>query len=116
MAKQNNDFRENPEDYLDHHDAFHHITPVKTYYIVFAVLMVLTIITVAVAMFDLGFLNTPVALIIAIIKATIVILYFMHVRHSSKLTAIIVISYFVWLGVLFLFTFTDYMTRHLSEL
>ena len=53
-----------------------------------------------------------VAMAIAVVKATVVILWFMHVIHSPRLTWIVVISSFLWLGVLFVLTFSDYLTRH----
>ena len=57
----------------------HHVVPLKIYFLIFFALMLGTILTVAVAFFDMGFLNTPIALIIALVKASLVILYFMHV-------------------------------------
>ena len=74
--------------------------------------MVLTILTVWVSRIDLGTLNTAVAMAIAVTKATVVILWFMHVIHSPRLTWIVVIASFLWLSVLFVLTFSDYLTRH----
>jgi cytochrome c oxidase subunit IV len=88
-----------------------HISPKSTYYTIFASLMVLTIVTVAVAFVDLGLLSFPVALGIAIVKATLVILFFMHVKYSSQLTKLFVVSTFFFLVVLFGLTMTDYLTR-----
>jgi cytochrome c oxidase subunit 4 len=73
--------------------------------------MVLTAATVWVATFDLGALNAIVALTIAVVKATLVVLYFMHVRYSSKLTWVFVGAGFFWLVILIAFTFSDYATR-----
>ena len=92
-----------------------HLTPKRVYYLIFGLLMLLTGITVVVAFLDLGFLNTPIALIIATIKATLVILYFMHVRHSTRLTWVVVIVSFLFVGILFVLTFSDYLTRGLSQ-
>jgi cytochrome c oxidase subunit 4 len=78
---------------------------------VFAALMVLTGITVGVAFIHLGSLNFPVALGIAITKATLVILFFMHVKYSSRLTKMIVGMAFFFLFVLLGLTMTDYMSR-----
>ena len=89
----------------------HHVTPKKTYYVIFATLIVLTAVTVGAAFLNLGILNTPIALAIAIFKASLVILYFMHVRYSTRLTWVVVIGSFLWLGVLFVLTFTDYLSR-----
>ena len=88
-----------------------HISPKPTYYAIFGGLMVLTAITVAVAFVNLGPLNFPVALGIAIVKATLVILFFMHVKYSSRLTKLICGTAFVFLGILFALTLTDYLSR-----
>jgi len=63
------------------------------------------------ARLDLGIWNTLIALIIATIKAT-VILYFMHAIHSTRLTWVVIIASFLWLATLFVRTFADYLTRH----
>jgi cytochrome c oxidase subunit 4 len=88
-----------------------HVSPKSMYYTIFGALMVFTALTVGVAFIDLGILNFPVALAIAITKATLVILFFMHVSHSSKLTKLIVASSFVFLLILFGLTMTDYLSR-----
>jgi cytochrome c oxidase subunit 4 len=88
-----------------------HISPKSTYYAVFGTLMILTAITVGVAFIHLGSLNFPVALGIAIFKATLVILFFMHVKYSSRLTKMIVGLAFFFLAVLLLLTLTDYASR-----
>ena len=88
-----------------------HVVPVGTYIAVFIALMVLTILTVVASRLDLGALNTPVALGIAVTKALLVILFFMHVRWSSRLTWVVAASGFVWLIILFTITLTDYLTR-----
>jgi caa(3)-type oxidase subunit IV len=68
-----------------------HVSPKSVYYSIFGALMVLTVITVAAAFVNLGSLNFPVALAIAIIKATLVVLFFMHVKYSSRLTKLVVL-------------------------
>jgi cytochrome c oxidase subunit 4 len=73
--------------------------------------MVLTIITVSVAFINLGALNFPVALGIAILKARLVILFFMHVKYSSRLTKMVVAMSFFFLAIMFGLTLTDYMSR-----
>lgn len=107
--------KHNP-DHADHigHAPAHHQSPLSVYFIVFGTLMVLTVLTVWVSRIDLGAMNTAVAMTIAIAKATVVILWFMHVIHSPKMTWIVVVSSFLWLGVLFVLTFSDYLTRHWS--
>jgi len=81
------------------------------YYAVFAALIIGTALTVAVAFVDLGALNNVVMLGIAITKATLVVLYFMHVRWSSRLTWVVAASGFFWLLILFGLTMQDYFTR-----
>ena len=93
-----------------------HIVQRKVYFVIFGVLMVGTLLTVAAAFKDLDHImfpgaNTVVALTIAVVKATFVVLYFMHVRWSSRLTWVVVASGFFWLLILFSFTMTDYMSR-----
>ena len=83
----------------------------KIYYAIFATLLVLTGVTVAVAYVDLGPLNTVVALVIACFKATIVVLYFMHVKYSSRLIKLTVIAGLYWMGILLALTLGDYLTR-----
>lgn len=89
----------------------HHIVPVRTYFIIFGLLMLGTYLTVQAAFLDLGAFNTPIALAIAIAKATVVVLYFMHVKYSPKLTWIVVIGSVFWLAILLIMTFGDYATR-----
>ena len=90
-----------------------HIVPVKVYITIFLVLLVGTALTVAAAFvdFQLPFINTIVALTIATIKATFVVLYFMHVRYSSRLIWVIMAAALFWMAILFAFTFSDYLTR-----
>jgi cytochrome c oxidase subunit IV len=88
-----------------------HVAPRSLYYLIFLALMVGTILTVLVAKYDLGALNNLVMLTIACGKALLVILFFMHVRWSSRLTWVIAGSGFFWLLILLGITMTDYMTR-----
>jgi cytochrome c oxidase subunit 4 len=89
----------------------HHVTPLPIYFGVFFALMIFTVLTVWISTVNLGVLNTPVALGIAVVKATLVILFFMHVIHSTRLTWVVIVGSFLWLGVLFVLTFADYLTR-----
>jgi cytochrome c oxidase subunit 4 len=88
-----------------------HVVPVKTYLTIFAALMAFTAITVAVAFVDLGPLNNVVMLGIAVVKATLVVLFFMHVRYSTRLIPIVAVGGFLWLLILFGFTMSDYLSR-----
>ena len=99
------------DDFHSHQDPMHHITPIPVYLAVFATLMVLTALTVFVAFFDLGAFGTPIAIAIAVVKATVVILWFMHVKYSSRLTWLVVVGSFFFLVILFGITLSDYLTR-----
>jgi cytochrome c oxidase subunit IV len=88
-----------------------HIVSRGIYYAVFAALLVMTTITVLVARIDLGPLNAVVALAIAVFKATLVVLFFMHVRYSSRLTRVVVASGVLWLVIMIAFMMSDYLTR-----
>ena len=88
-----------------------HVVPTRVYYGVFAALMVLTGVTTWIAYVDLGRFNIYVAMTIAVIKASLVVLFFMHVRYSSKLTKTIVASGVFWLMIMFLMTMSDLATR-----
>lgn len=90
-----------------------HIVPVRIYITIFLALLVGTALTVLAAFYDFPWkLNTIIALTIATAKATLVVLYFMHVRYSTRLVWVIVASALFWMGILFAFTFSDYFTRH----
>ena len=88
-----------------------HIVSRKLYFIIFGTLMVLTILTVLVARINLGPLNDVVALTVAVSKAVLVILFFMHVRYSSRLTWLVVVSGFFWLAIMIVLTLSDYVSR-----
>src|ERR1044071_3598966 len=88
-----------------------HIVSAKIYGLIFAALLVMTGVTYWVSLLDLGRLNVIVALTIATIKAVLVVLYFMHVRYSSRLTWVVVVSGFFWLAIMIALTMSDYLTR-----
>jgi cytochrome c oxidase subunit 4 len=87
------------------------VVPKKIYFLVFSALIVLTLTTVRVATIDLGPLNTIVALVIAACKATLVILFFMHVRYGKKLIWLVVASGLMWLALLIGLTLADFVSR-----
>jgi cytochrome c oxidase subunit IV len=91
--------------------ADNHIVPTRIYYAIFAALMVLTAVTVGVAYIDLGPMNVVVALAIAAFKALIVVLFFMHVKYSTRLVKLTVIAGLYWMGILLALTLSDYLTR-----
>jgi cytochrome c oxidase subunit IV len=98
-----------------------HVVPKKIYFMVFASLLALTALTTFAGYVDIDKLlgwsafpmNTVVALAIAACKATLVILFFMHVRYSSNLTKIVVVAGLFWLAILLSLTLSDYKTRNL---
>ena len=104
--------RDELEQETERDDPQHHVTPIRLYVGVLVLLGGLTALTVWIAFVDLGQFSTPVALLIATVKTTFVILYFMHLKYSTKLTWIVVGAAFLWLGVLFSLTLADFLTRH----
>jgi cytochrome c oxidase subunit 4 len=88
-----------------------HVAPKSMYYAVFAALIFGTALTVAVAFINLGAMNNVLMLGIAMAKALLVILFFMHVRWSTRLTWVVVASGFFWLLILFGLTMSDYLSR-----
>jgi cytochrome c oxidase subunit IV len=92
-----------------------HILPVKLYVAIWGALICLTVLTAAVAFVDLGPFNTVVALVIASLKALLVILFFMHVKYTSeKMTKVVVVSAIFWLLILLALSLADYTTRLLT--
>jgi len=94
----------------------HTIVPAKTYLLVFAALLALTALTVAAAYVDLGgghlhYLNAVAAISIAVAKALLVILYFMHLRYGSRLAGVFVAAGVFWLLILIVLVLSDVLTR-----
>jgi cytochrome c oxidase subunit 4 len=88
-----------------------HVIPTRVYYTIFTILMVCTGLTVWIAFLDLGPLNAIAALAIAVFKATLVVLFFMHVKYSTRLTWAVVLGSVFWFGILIALTMSDYLTR-----
>ena len=89
-----------------------HVVSIKLYAVVFGALIALTLTTTAAAFIDLsGSLNTVVALTIAVVKAILVILFFMHARYGSRLTWVFVGAGFFWLAIMMALTLSDFLTR-----
>ena len=99
-----------PHDH-SHPHAHGHVTPLPVYFAVFGMLMVLTAVTVIVAYFDFGAFNKVIALSIASFKATIVVLYFMHVKYASRLTQLFAVTGIFFLAILLGLTMIDYGSR-----
>ena len=105
----------------DHHNEQedHEHIGIPGYLGVFGILVVGTILTYFVATFDLDWIfpgaNTLVALLIAFTKMTFVVLFFMHVRWSSRLIWLTAIAGFFWMAIMFAFTMQDYLTRSIGN-
>jgi len=102
----------------DEHD---HVVPTQVYARVLAVLMLLLVVTVAAACLDLDHIfhapywNMTVAVLIAITKAVLIILFFMHVKYSSRIVWAFASAAFVWLGIMMTLSLSDYTTRNFPE-
>lgn len=96
--------------------SHNHIVSLKTYFFIFFVLIVFTAITVWVGFQNFGALNTPIALGIAIFKATLVLLYFMHLRYSSGLMWLVLASSIFTLALMIAFTYSDVATRSMTTI
>ena len=94
-----------------HDHAEHHVIPPRTYYVVFAILMALLVLTWAAAQVDLGPLNIPVALAIATAKTVLIMAYFMHLKFMTPLVKLFAVAGPIWLGIGATLTFADYLTR-----
>ena len=89
----------------------HHVVPIKIYIAIFLSLMILTALTVFASMQDFGKWNTIIAVSIAVLKGTLVVFYFMHVRYSDNVVRLCVVAGFFWLAILLTLTLTDYYSR-----
>ena len=89
----------------------HYVVPKGVYYRVFACLAVLMIATIVASRFDLEGWNVPVALAVAVTKATLIVLFFMHVRYAPPLVKLFACSGFLWVLIMFAFIAADVLTR-----
>lgn len=94
-----------------HAEHKHHVCSIALFTKVFLALIVLTAITVWSSRMDFGSLNMPIAMLIASIKATLVMTFFMHLKYDTAMNQITMISSFLFLALLFLFTLGDLTTR-----
>lgn len=92
-------------------DSGHHILPFNLYVKIFVGLLFLTVITVWVAQFDFGSFNTLIAMLVATVKATLVALYFMHLKYDEKTNAVCLLAGVFFLMVMFAFIAVDVYTR-----
>jgi cytochrome c oxidase subunit 4 len=88
-----------------------HVVPLKVYFSVAAALFILLGVTVWIALIDLGPFNIVAAMGVAVVKAVLVVLYFMHVKYGSPLTKLFAVGGVFWLLILFAFTVADFWTR-----
>jgi cytochrome c oxidase subunit 4 len=91
------------------------IVPKRVYFTIFFLLLFFTFVTVWVAKIDLGRMNVVVALVVAVIKALLVALWFMHIKYSKRLTQIVVASGLFWLVIMVALTLFDYNTRSMGH-
>jgi cytochrome c oxidase subunit 4 len=92
-----------------------HIVPIKTYALICATLLVLTLTTYLVAFLDLGPFNIVVAIVIACIKASLVVLFFMHAAYAPRRTRLVILAGMFWMMLLIGLSLADYMTRALPR-
>jgi cytochrome c oxidase subunit IV len=93
------------------HEFHEHVVPLSTYVAVFVALLILTALTTGMAWVDMGRWNLVVALVIAVCKATLVVLFFMHAKYNKGLSRIALIAAVFWLGIMITFTLSDELTR-----
>jgi cytochrome c oxidase subunit IV len=93
------------------HPQEHHVVPVRVYITIFLTLMAFTALTVFASFNDFGPGNTIIAVSIAVAKASLVVLYFMHVRYNDNIVRIAVFAGFLWLGIMIVLTLSDYIAR-----
>ena len=103
--------RFHPGSAQEHFDPMSHVVPIRMYVAIWAALMIFTGLTVFAATVELHVFNIVLALLIATIKGTLVALFFMHLRYSTKLTMVTVIAAIFFLFILFGLSMTDYLTR-----
>ena len=96
---------------MSEHEHAEHIVPPGIYGLIITTLLVLTLLTVGAAFVDMGRFNIVVALGIATLKATLVVLFFMHAKYVPKRTKLVIVAGIFWLGLLLFMTMSDYISR-----
>ncbi len=91
--------------------ARHHVAPMSLYWKVFGGLVVLTLLTVAVSYADLGKASLPIAMLVAVAKSTLVVMFFMHLKGDDRTFTFIFLSTLIFVGIFFGLTFADLSTR-----
>ena len=92
-------------------NSSHHIVPYRVYLVILAVLVAMTGISVAVTQIDLGALTTAIALLLATVKSTLVLIYFMHLKFDNRMFSIMATGVILMIGVVIFVTFLDYLFR-----
>ena len=95
--------------------AAHHPISPRTYYLVFAALILLTALTATTSLLDLGEWHTPIGMAIAVTKAALIVLFFMHGLESGRLVWMVIAVSILFLAILWAFTFSDYATRRMDD-
>ncbi|HRY98488.1 MAG TPA: cytochrome C oxidase subunit IV family protein [Bacteroidales bacterium] len=95
----------------EHHNEHTHITPFKTHLLILGALIVLTIVTVAITWTNLGVWNTTAAMVIAGLKGTLVLFYFMHLKFDQKIYRVMVLLVLAVFAAVLILTFFDYLNR-----
>jgi cytochrome c oxidase subunit 4 len=93
-----------------------HVSPVSLYITIFLALMVLTVVTVGAAFVNLGSFNFPVAMLIAVFKASLVVWYFMHVKYQSHMTKLAIAMGLFFLAILLGETMVDYASKNFTPM
>ena len=88
-----------------------HVLPLRTYFVVWAVLIVLTYVTVRVSYFDFGTMNLIVAMVVATVKASLVVMFFMHLKYDEPFNAVIFVGSLACLAIFFILTLADTVER-----
>jgi cytochrome c oxidase subunit 4 len=96
---------------VSEHEHTEHIVSPGIYLTIILILMLLTAATVGAAYVNLGQFNIVLALVIATVKATLVVLFFMHAKYQPKRTQLVIIAGIFWLGLLLFMTMADYVSR-----
>src|SRR5919109_4510382 len=91
-----------------------HIVTRKTYFVIWALLMLFTALTFGVSFVDLGPWSAFIAVVIAATKATIIALFFMHIKYADRLTQVVAVAALFWLAIMFVLTASDFFTRYLG--
>jgi cytochrome c oxidase subunit 4 len=102
--------QESQESTPHEHGAGEHIVPIKTYAIICGALLVLTFLTYRIAYVDLGRLNVVVAIAIACVKASLVVLFFMHAAYAPRRTRLVILAGIFWMLILLCLTLADFLT------